>query len=384
MLRANRYDHVHPHSTTTHHPSPITHHPSPTQQFAIGDRVRFRDHERDEWKKGVVESIQHATGKPVVIGDGQKRPFTWNLVEKDVSSTEVKYAKGDKVQVRDGEKDKWQQGVVESVNSNGQPKVRISGGAMAFSWAFVEKAAGGKTQGQYSVGDKVRVRDRAADEWNKGVVKSAGPKPMVATSRGTFMWSFVEHDTEDSIPALPGKGKESSFGALPAASSSSSSSVSSGTYKQGDKVQVRDNEKDPWKRGVVATAGSKPLVRCEGSDHSFTWSYYRVDTDDSPIPEKFKGGDRVLVRDSNKEDWKEGVVDTAFGSKPTVKLIGQKTGYTWSQVKKFVYTTGDRVKVRDSPREEWKEGIVDTVDGSLIKVRVGQQSAFTWNEIQRF
>ena len=364
------------------------------QQFNIGDRVRFRDLERDAWKRGVVESIG-ADSKPVVRGNGQTRSFTWTYVEReDAPSGGATWRVGDKVRVRDSERDTWQMGTVEALAGT-QPKVRIGGAAKAFTWRFVERVdtTGPST---FAVGDKVRVRDRPSDEWKSGVVKSAGPKPMVQTSTGTFMWQSVEHEeaggggvnsSGGSISSGASRTTASSSGLPPAHSSSAAASTVSAAQsaRVGDTIQVRDSEKEPWKRGVVVSAsGSKPTVRVEGSERSFTWNYYRADDGDGPIADKYRPGDKVLVRDRNDEDWKEGTVDTAYGSNPTVKLVGQHSAFTWAHIKKFAYSVGDKVRVRDSNVEQWKEGIVDSVIGESIKVRVGSQRAFTWNEIQRF
>ncbi|KAJ9450268.1 hypothetical protein DIPPA_25404 [Diplonema papillatum] len=357
-----------------------------TNQLAPGKRVRFRDSEREDWKRGVVDSM-NAKGLPVVRGDGQTRAFTWNFVELDDEAPdpavvkEAGYRVGDRLSVKDTANAPWRSGVVESI-ADGIPKIRVDGASMAFTWNYVAKNPANTAAVNFSVGDKVRVRDNPQDDWKSGVVKSAGPKPMVQVATGTFTWRFVEPDTSSRTPAIASSSSSSQFGRDPPAKEP--------TYKIGERVLVRDSDRDPWKRGAVVSAGgSKPTVKVDGSDRSFTWNSYKRD-EGAPAPgsevvEKFRAGETVLVRDTDKESWKEGVVESAFGSRPTVKLVGQSRAFTWGQVKKGpdTWVVGDRVRVRDHVSEDWKDGVVDDVSASVIKVKVGNQRAFSWNFIER-
>eukprot|EP01063_Lacrimia_lanifica_P000096 TRINITY_DN10041_c1_g3_i1.p1 TRINITY_DN10041_c1_g3~~TRINITY_DN10041_c1_g3_i1.p1 ORF type:complete len:1627 (+),score=667.25 TRINITY_DN10041_c1_g3_i1:121-5001(+) len=350
-----------------------------TAKFAEGDRVRFRDSEKDDWKKGTVKSI-NSNGQPLVQGDGQARAFLWNFVEKEAQP--AKFAVGDKVKVRDSVRDEWRSGTVESV-AGSQPTVKIQDATMAFTWNFIEKeSTGGKVPGQFTVGDKVRVRDSPADAWKKGTVKSAGPKPMVHTSTGTFMWNQVEHDdgADDAGAPSPSKSAEDS-------GKQTSSSSSEQAYKVGDRVQVRDSERHPWKSGtVVSASGPKPTVKVDGNSRSFTWNFYRRDPGGSTAAadvHDYAVGDTVLVRDTDKETWKEGSIEVAAGAKSLVRLKGQNRAFTFAQIRKSQFLVKERVRVRDYPSEAWKEGVVEEVDGEKVKVKVGAQLAFTWNFIER-
>eukprot|EP01060_Flectonema_neradi_P029233 TRINITY_DN3988_c2_g1_i3.p1 TRINITY_DN3988_c2_g1~~TRINITY_DN3988_c2_g1_i3.p1 ORF type:complete len:805 (+),score=208.85 TRINITY_DN3988_c2_g1_i3:1882-4296(+) len=337
------------------------------RQYGIGARVAVRDSERDNWKKGTVENVDNS-GRPQVRVDGQKRAFTWNFVKKDEDSFSV----GERVRVRDTTSQEWRGGVVESVRG-GEILVKIDRSTRALTWNFIEKEQKTAAIG-FKVGDKVRVRDKTSEEWKYGTVKTAGAKPMVDMAGGkSFTWNFCELDPRDSSTPVTGTQ-------LPSTSSSSSQE-----YRVGDKVQVRDNERDEWKSGVVvSSAGSKPTVKTVGSDRSFTWKFYRKETavsDDEGSTKPFKVGDNVLVRDNVAEEWKPGVVETP-GPKPMVKILGQQLAFTWGFVKHASqeFQVGSKVRVRDHITDDWKDGIVAEV--GPVRVRVGNQRPFTWNYVE--
>eukprot|EP00754_Rhynchopus_humris_P027527 Rhum_TRINITY_DN15091_c0_g2::Rhum_TRINITY_DN15091_c0_g2_i3::g.136529::m.136529 len=110
----------------------------------------------------------------------------------------------------------------------------------------------------------------------------------------------------------------------------------------------------------------------------------------------FRIDDRVRVRDSEREDWKTGLVTELRGDKPVVKLQGQSRGFTWTFVEHADGGGGDRgrgggggggadvmigdtVRVRDNEREDWKTGTVTEMRGNKPVVKLqGQSRGFTW------
>ena len=343
------------------------------KQFGIGARVSVRDSERDDWKKGTVENVDNS-GRPQIRVDGQKRAFTWNFVKKDEDNFEV----GERVRVRDTTSQEWRGGVVETIRG-GEFLVKIDRSTRALTWNFIEKEQKIAAVG-FKVGDQVRVRDKTSEEWKYGSVKTAGAKPMVDMAGGkSFTWNFCELDPRETLtPPVTGTQLPSTSSAIL-------------QYRVGDKVQVRDNDRDDWKSGVVVSAaGSKPTVKTVGSDRSFTWKHYRKETagsdDEVTVARPFRVGDDVLVRDNVAEEWKPGVVETP-GTKPMVKILGQQLAFTWGFVKHAnaqspeKFQIGAKVRVRDHVSEDWKDGIVAEV--APVRVRVGNQRPFTWNHVEQ-
>ncbi|KAJ9472224.1 hypothetical protein DIPPA_29000 [Diplonema papillatum] len=436
--------------------------------YAPGDAVRVRDSEKEDWKKGVVSEIRN--GKPVVKLEGQSRGFTWTYIEPDkptstsssatTAVTNSAYALGDAVRVRDSASEEWKPGVVSDLR-DGAPIVKLHGQSRGFKWTFVEKgAAPGKADepkpsGAPAVGDKVRVRDSEKEDWKVGTVSELkGGNPVVkldGQSRG-FTWTFWEttapppsgekkpaatlpsvgetvrvRDTtkedwksgtvtdvrgDKLVVKLEGQSRgftwtyweadaKSAVGAEKKPTASSAPGV-------GDKVRVRDSEKEDWKAGTVTELkGDKPVVKLDGQSRGFTWTYCEAAEKGAapPSSEKagaptLKEGDIVRVRDSEKEDWKAGVVTDMRGTKPVVKLDGQSRGFTWTYLesagsdeaaKKEALlhkptggapsqpTVGSRVRVRDSEKEDWKAGVVTEMKGDKPVVKLeGQSRGFTW------
>ena len=75
---------------------------------------------------------------------------------------------------------------------------------------------------------------------------------------------------------------------------------------------------------------------------------------------KFKKGDRVLVRGHDLDEWKEGrfsfTGECSYSGVFRVKMPDGLDG--WSQCRHIdEFRTGDKVQVRDSMNEEWKDAV---------------------------
>ena len=375
--------------------------PSPPSsgKISIGDKVRVRDNDKEDWKNGTVTDMRG--DKAVVKLDGQSRGFTWTFCESLSGGSDVKPSPpssgkisiGDKVQVRDNEKEDWKNGTVTDMRGD-KAVVKLDGQSRGFTWTFCEPVGGGRSGGrskpssgkQIDIGDKVRVRDNEKEDWKVGTVtEMRGDKPVVQLSGQSraFTWTFFE---------LEGGGG--------GGGSDSKPSGSSGKISIGDKVQVRDNEKEDWKTGTVTDMrGDKPVVKLEGQSRAFTWTFFEPvgGGEQKPTPpssgDKISIGDKVRVRDNEKEDWKNGTVSDMRGNKAVVKLDGQSRGFTWtfceslsggSDVKPSPPSSGkisigDKVRVRDNEKEDWKTGTVSDMRGDKAVVKLdGQSRGFTW------
>ena len=363
----------------------------PASEFSVGDRVRVRDTEKEEWRKGVVQTI--TDNKPMVRIDSQVRAFSWTFVEKlptatssSSSSSEAtgrnsKFSVGDKVRVRDVVVEDWKNGSIESI-SDDKVLVRADGQSRAFTWNFVERrpeeklaatsSSSSSSSVRFKMGDRVKVRDRAVDEWKKGIVTAGGGQKPLVTVDGqhrAFTWEFVIPD---------------------------------GGYTVGDRVRVRDSDAEEWKRGTVEAANGKAVtVRVDDQMIAFTWAQMEPLKEDT----SYSVGDSVKVRDSTSEDWRPGTIDSINAGRVKVKLEGQSTAYTWKMMEKntsnrkistssssgllptktsslssTVYAVGDVVKVRDSEKEPWKRGVVTDLSSSkkpIVTIH-GQARGFTW------
>eukprot|EP01059_Diplonema_ambulator_P010854 TRINITY_DN2087_c0_g3_i1.p1 TRINITY_DN2087_c0_g3~~TRINITY_DN2087_c0_g3_i1.p1 ORF type:complete len:296 (+),score=59.68 TRINITY_DN2087_c0_g3_i1:40-888(+) len=235
-----------------------------------------------------------------------------------------------------------------------KPVVKLDGQTRGFTWAHFEPlgdapgekkpappAAGAAAAGKLAAGDKVRVRDSEKEDWKTGtVIEMRGDKPVVKLDGQTrgFTWAHFE-----PLGDAPGEKKP----APPAAGA-----AAAGKLAAGDKVRVRDSEKEDWKAGTITEMrGDKPVVKLEGQTRGFTWTFIEPapgGSDDkgkadakSAAPSsqgKIAAGDKVRVRDNEKEDWKMGTVTEMRGDKAVVKLEGQSRGFTWL----FVEPAGNR------------------------------------------
>ena len=402
--------------------------PSGGGDVQIGDRIRVRDSEREDWKTGTVTEMRG--NKPVVKLQGQSRGFTWTFFEPlggggggGKSDRDEKKSSGggsddimigDTVRVRDNEREDWKTGTVTEMRGN-KPVVKLQGQSRGFTWTFFEplggggggksdrdeKKSSGGSGGDIMIGDTVRVRDNEREDWKTGTVtEMRGNKPVVklqGQSRG-FTWTFFE--------ALGGGG-----GSKSDRDEKKPSGGGSDDIMIGDTVRVRDNEREDWKTGTVTEMrGNKPVVKLQGQSRGFTWTFFeplggggggKSDREEKKSSGGSGGditiGDTVRVRDNEREDWKTGTVTEMRGNKPVVKLQGQSRGFTWTffeplgggksdrDEKKSSgggsddIMIGDTVRVRDNEREDWKTGTVTEMRGNKPVVKLqGQSRGFTW------
>eukprot|EP01062_Namystynia_karyoxenos_P046420 TRINITY_DN3477_c0_g2_i2.p1 TRINITY_DN3477_c0_g2~~TRINITY_DN3477_c0_g2_i2.p1 ORF type:complete len:1340 (+),score=528.09 TRINITY_DN3477_c0_g2_i2:123-4142(+) len=348
----------------------------------VGDRVRVRDSSSQQWREGTVTEVR-TDGRPVVKVDGNARAFTWEYVEPAASSGAAAWQVGEKVRMRDAESEQWREGVVAEV-VGGEPKVKHEGGSKAFTWKFVERisAAGGSggavagSERKLQKGDRAKVRDTQQEAWKYGEVTEVDGSRLKVKVDGqsrAFTWAYVE-------PA------DSGSAAAPAPAASAAG------FKVGDKVQMRDTERENWKKGeVTGFSGAKPLVRAEGSSRAFTWGFVEKLGGGGSTMDAIKVGMRVQVRDTEREQWKKGEV-TGFssGKGPLVKADGAQRAFTWTFVEPLVeekaeraIRVGDRVRMRDSSNEEWKKGEVTDFSGGKPLVRAdGASRSFTWAQVE--
>eukprot|EP01065_Artemidia_motanka_P028942 TRINITY_DN3475_c1_g2_i1.p1 TRINITY_DN3475_c1_g2~~TRINITY_DN3475_c1_g2_i1.p1 ORF type:complete len:1546 (+),score=597.31 TRINITY_DN3475_c1_g2_i1:79-4638(+) len=339
-------------------------------KFKVGDKVRVRDSERDPWKRGTVSDFRGAV--PIVREQGATTGYTWAYVEP---AAEERFAVGDRVRVRDSAREDWKAGEVTSHTAGGQPVVRAEGTSRSFTWAMVERLPGGgkeekKDSRPFKKGDRVRVRDSEREDWRKGEVTEEGARPKVRVDGQSrpFTWGMVEHLTAE--PSKP-------------------------EMKIGDKVRMRDSDKDPWKRGEITDfSGGKPLVKGEGTTRSFKWNYVELEKQGGKEV-KWAKGDKVRVRDIEAEQWREGeVTEVDAGGRPRVRCNGASRAFTWAFVERSGaaapasattdFKTGDRVRVRDSESQQWANGTVTGYSGSNYLVRAdGSTRAFQWTFVEK-
>ncbi|KAJ9442864.1 hypothetical protein DIPPA_03750 [Diplonema papillatum] len=362
------------------------------EDFSIGDRVRVRDTEHEEWRKGVVTS--KANGVTSVLVEGLQKEFSWNLIERDAAAAAVAapagHAVGDRVRVRDTAKEDWRAGTVANA-TGANVTVKLDGQDRAFTWNHVEKDAPPSKQ-QYSVGDRVRVRDTAKQDWRSGTVATVTADNVTVRLDGQdrpFTWSFVE--PLPTSPSAKGKTKVSS----PTAKQKAALSV-------GARVRVRDTEVEVWHKGAVESiTNGRPVVKVDGQKKAFTWNFVEPLPDEKPTSDtsakdQFAVGERVKVRDTAKQDWTRGTVESVASGRVTVRPDGQQRAFTWTFVEKDAHVeggsppgpagfrVGDKVKVRDSEKQPWNKGVVEKVSGAKPVVRVnGQPRAFTWMFCER-
>eukprot|EP00756_Hemistasia_phaeocysticola_P009241 Hpha_TRINITY_DN14856_c0_g2::TRINITY_DN14856_c0_g2_i4::g.170316::m.170316 len=355
--------------------------PAVPPAYETGDRVRVRDSDKHPFREGTVTEMKD--GKPVVKVDGQSRGFTWREVESTRGSQEKaapaasQFKTGDRVRVRDTERQSWKEGTVTEVK-DGKPTVKVDGQSRGFTWRDVEplgKAAESAkaaeaAQAKFSTGDRVRVRDSEKEDWKEGTVvdvrrRGDNEVPTVKVdgqSRG-FTWQMVEHLGKAAAPAAAPE------------------------YTTGDRVRVRDTDRETWQEGTVteARAGKQPTVKVDGQSRGFTWRQVEPlgKSAGASAQPQVQTGDRVRVRDSEKDDWKEGTVTAVEGGTPVVKVDGMTRGFTWKEFEPLgkaatpaaasQFTTGDRVRVRDTERQSWKEGTVTEVKDGKPTVKVDGQ-----------
>eukprot|EP00756_Hemistasia_phaeocysticola_P012544 Hpha_TRINITY_DN15207_c2_g11::TRINITY_DN15207_c2_g11_i1::g.67051::m.67051 len=361
--------------------------------YSVGDRVRVRDSEKEAWLSGAVTEVRE--GKPLVRADKHDRAYTWTHIERDTEEDDAKakakaaaevegkkdggIGVGSRVKVRDSDRESWREGAVVEMRGS-TPMVKVDGQNRAFSWNQVVAAgdAGSGAQDKgFSVGDRVRARDTERESWYEGeVVEMRGATPVVKIDGRTraFTWKFVETVSKNAGKPPP---PSSAFGV-------------------GDSVRVRDTAKASWQSGVVTELrDGRPVVKVEGTSRAFTWEY--VEAEGKPGADEKKGGfavgDRVRVRDSERESWRNGAVTEVSGDRVVVKVDGSSRGFTWNMIEADGkpgadekkggggFAVGDRVRVKDGEKEMWRYGAVTDATGPVVKVD-GSSRGFTWKFVE--
>eukprot|EP00756_Hemistasia_phaeocysticola_P012067 Hpha_TRINITY_DN15170_c3_g4::TRINITY_DN15170_c3_g4_i1::g.129039::m.129039 len=378
-------------------------------KIEVGAQVRVRDSDRDSWKDGTV--IEMRGEKPVVKVEGASRGFTWGQVElrgaaaaAAASAAPKPIGVGDRVRVRDTERESWREGVVTEMRMGNKPVVKVDGASRGFTWGHVEPVGGAAASGAggkevaalekqvaelqaelkkanedlkkgtsggssgFKEGDLVRVRDTERETWREGSVTDASnpQKPIVKVTgqQRAFTWNFVEPRGGGG-----GGGESEELIKLRKRVIELEAEASSGGKKGfsiGDRVRMRDSERESWRNGsVIELRGDKPVVKADGASRGFTWgTVERLDGggggggggESAKIAElekkleeaekraasnkggggkssgELRIGDACRVRDTEKEAWKDGVVCEMRNSKPVVKLNNQTRGFTWAYI----------------------------------------------------
>ena len=97
--------------------------------WVVGESVEVKDDDDAEWGPGIVSSIE-SDGAPRVTKEGYDKDFVWDQCRRPVDPWVV----GDKVEVRDDDMEDWGPGVVDSLDSDGAPKVVKDGFDKAYLW----------------------------------------------------------------------------------------------------------------------------------------------------------------------------------------------------------------------------------------------------------
>jgi len=384
-------------------------------EFSVGDRVKVRDGDTQPWQHGEVTDLRGS--KPVVKIDGQSRGFTWAYVEHDkkeaaAAAASTKYSVGDRVKMKDQESEQWKHGIVAEVLSDGQVKIKHEGGNRAFKWAFVEPVVDSSTPAFYVKGERVKVRDRGNEDWREGEVTDEGQKPKVRVDSATrsFQWNHVERlmkkgdrvkvkDTGTAqwrkgqitgysagkpLVTVDGQNQGFHFSYVEPDTGTPPQTAATGPFKVGEKVRMRDSDKDAWRNGeVTGFAGNQPQVRQEGLTRSFTYKFVeRASTSTATL----KVGDMVRMRDGATEKWRKGKITEMRGGQPAVQEEGHARAFTWSFVEPLegTFRVGDKVKVRDSDKEAWKNGEVTSITNGKAQVKAeGSSRAFSWKYVEK-
>eukprot|EP01060_Flectonema_neradi_P011056 TRINITY_DN18124_c0_g1_i1.p1 TRINITY_DN18124_c0_g1~~TRINITY_DN18124_c0_g1_i1.p1 ORF type:complete len:2279 (+),score=361.51 TRINITY_DN18124_c0_g1_i1:156-6992(+) len=134
---------------------------------------------------------------------------------------------------------------------------------------------------------------------------------------------------------------------------------------EGNLVIVRDSDVDIWRAGVVrSVTAQQTLVETEPSQWEKT------------EPAGYSNGDAVLVRDSEGSAWKKGRV-VAVSKRLTLAIATVKK--SWPHIRPEILTVGMRVLVRKDSYDPWQEGTV--VDASGL-IRTVDDVVRSWQQIE--
>eukprot|EP01062_Namystynia_karyoxenos_P025372 TRINITY_DN19982_c0_g1_i1.p1 TRINITY_DN19982_c0_g1~~TRINITY_DN19982_c0_g1_i1.p1 ORF type:complete len:887 (+),score=231.57 TRINITY_DN19982_c0_g1_i1:92-2662(+) len=245
-------------------------------RWAVGDRVRVRNSDRADWQQpGTVHAVED--GQPKVKLDGRSQVSTWAFVERLPGGG---FAVGDRVRVRNSADDEWQDGTVYEMDGD-TPRIKLDGQEDLATWTFVEPVPGGGFQ----LGDKVRVRDSARDEWRQpGTVdEMKGYKPQVRLDREEQLrgWTFVEPLPGDAA----GAAAEASAGHSVYGDSAEANAVARSQANIRDlmglgAVSLADiRQSEPWTCPDCHNTGEgedgKPIMAWEAPEHRARRCPYR-------------------------------------------------------------------------------------------------------------
>ena len=134
---------------------------------------------------------------------------------------------------------------------------------------------------------------------------------------------------------------------------------------EGNLVVVRDSDIDPWREGIIrVVTADQTLVETEPSQWEKT------------EPAGYANGDAVLVRDSDASAWKQGIV-TSISRRSTLAIATVEK--SWPHIRPAILQIGTRVLVRQDSFDSWQEGAV--VD-SFGLIRTGDDIIRSWEQIE--
>ena len=147
-----------------------------------------------------------AAAASAASGGGPSKEEEAGAEEADNSADKKqRWCVGDDVLVRDSDREEWKPGVVSGLRDGGAPVVRVGGLGRGCGWAHVKAAGpprassggdgGGDRRRRFAVGDAVRVRDGAGEDWRDGVVtelRDDSPVVRLDGQRKAFLWGMCE------------------------------------------------------------------------------------------------------------------------------------------------------------------------------------------------
>ena len=139
----------------------VTNEDSLTEPWVVGESVEVKDDDDEEWGSGVIISVE-SDGAPRVIKVGYDKDYVWDQCRRPVNPWVV----GEKVEVRDADTEDWGAGVVDSLDSDGAPKVVKDGFDKAYLWNQCRRRDG-MIESSSSSASSVRSSSDLEDEKEK-------------------------------------------------------------------------------------------------------------------------------------------------------------------------------------------------------------------------
>lgn len=119
------------------------------------------------------------------------------------ASSEVQFAVGDQVDVKDDEEEEWEPGTVLEVDADGSPQVQKDGYDKAYTWEHVRhsplesnrKFVENPVAAEFAVNDRVDVRDDPDEEWEPRTVtefdEDGAPQVQKDGYDTAYSWEFI-------------------------------------------------------------------------------------------------------------------------------------------------------------------------------------------------